>query len=326
MKLATLRDGTRDGALVVVRRDGVTFARAHDVARTLQAALDAWERTEPACGRSPSGSTRARSTASRSTSTTLPRRCPGPTSGWTARPTSTTSGWCARRAAPSRRRRWRPIRSSTRAARACCSDPPTTWCCRTPPGAWISSRRSSWSWATCRSAPGPPTPASTSAWSPSATTSACGTSSPPSWPRASASSRASRPPPSARSPSPRTSSAAPGATGERTCESAPRSTAGWSATPTPGPRCTSPSSSCSSTWRRPAAFTAGTLLGSGTVSNADRARGISCLAERRMIETIEQGKPTTPFMAVGDRMEIEIFDAQGRSLFGRISQTVRAPG
>src|SRR5678815_4363783 len=47
MKLATLRDGTRDGALVVVRRDGTAFARAHDVARTLQAALDAWESTDP---------------------------------------------------------------------------------------------------------------------------------------------------------------------------------------------------------------------------------------------------------------------------------------
>ena len=74
------------------------------------------------------------------------------------------------------------------------------------------------------------------------------------------------------------------------------------------------------------AFTAGTLLGSGTVSNEDRARGISCLAEQRMIETIEQGKPSTPFMAVGDRIEVETFDARGRSLFGRIAQTVRAPG
>jgi len=72
------------------------------------------------------------------------------------------------------------------------------------------------------------------------------------------------------------------------------------------------------------AFTAGTLLGSGTVSNEDRARGISCLAERRMIETIEQGKPATPFMSVGDRIEVETFDSAGRSLFGRISQTVRA--
>jgi len=77
---------------------------------------------------------------------------------------------------------------------------------------------------------------------------------------------------------------------------------------------------------RTRAFTAGTLLGSGTVSNEDRARGISCLAERRMIETIEQGKPTTPFMSVGDRIEVEAFDSAGRSLFGRISQTVRAPG
>jgi fumarylacetoacetate (FAA) hydrolase len=41
-----------------------------------------------------------------------------------------------------------------------------------------------------------------------------------------------------------------------------------------------------------------------------------------MIETIEQGKPTTPFMSVGDRIEIETFDGAGRSLFGRISQVV----
>ena len=77
---------------------------------------------------------------------------------------------------------------------------------------------------------------------------------------------------------------------------------------------------------RTRAFTAGTLLGSGTVSNEDRARGISCLAERRMIETIEQGKPATPFMSVGDRIEIETFDSAGRSVFGRISQTVRSAG
>ena len=73
------------------------------------------------------------------------------------------------------------------------------------------------------------------------------------------------------------------------------------------------------------AFTAGTLLGSGTVSNADRARGISCLAEQRMIETIEQGKPSTPFLRAGNRIEVETFDGRGASLFGRISQTVRAP-
>ena len=69
-------------------------------------------------------------------------------------------------------------------------------------------------------------------------------------------------------------------------------------------------------------FTAGTILGSGTVSNKDRARGISCLAERRMIETIDTGKPTTPFMSVGDRIEIEAFDDSGTSLFGKIEQVV----
>ncbi len=72
-------------------------------------------------------------------------------------------------------------------------------------------------------------------------------------------------------------------------------------------------------------FTAGTILGSGTVSNADRARGISCLAERRMIETIDGGKPVTPFMAVGDRIEIEAFDANGGSPFGKIDQRVVGP-
>ena len=73
-------------------------------------------------------------------------------------------------------------------------------------------------------------------------------------------------------------------------------------------------------------FTAGTILGSGTVSNEDRARGVSCLAEARMIETIETGKPTTPFMAVGDRIEIEAFDVAGQSPFGKIAQHVVAAG
>ena len=73
-------------------------------------------------------------------------------------------------------------------------------------------------------------------------------------------------------------------------------------------------------------FCAGTILGSGTVSNADRKRGVSCLAERRMIEIIEGGKPTTPFMSVGDRIEIEALDANGASLFGKIDQLVVAAG
>jgi len=71
-------------------------------------------------------------------------------------------------------------------------------------------------------------------------------------------------------------------------------------------------------------FGAGTILGSGTVSNQDRERGISCLAERRMLEIIEAGKPTTQFMKPGDNIAIEMFDNAGRSIFGRIEQTVVA--
>jgi fumarylacetoacetate (FAA) hydrolase len=71
------------------------------------------------------------------------------------------------------------------------------------------------------------------------------------------------------------------------------------------------------------AFTAGTVLGSGTVSNEDRARGISCLVERRMIETIDDGVPKTPFLKNGDHVEIEMKDAAGQSVFGRIDQHVR---
>src|SRR5262249_60215616 len=75
---------------------------------------------------------------------------------------------------------------------------------------------------------------------------------------------------------------------------------------------------------RTRAFAAGTILGSGTVSNADRARGVSCLAERRAIETIDHGRPSTPFMAAGDTIAIEMLDERGRDLFGRIEQRVVA--
>lgn len=67
---------------------------------------------------------------------------------------------------------------------------------------------------------------------------------------------------------------------------------------------------------------AGSIVGSGTVSNVDRARGVSCLAERRMIETIEEGAPRTPFLRYGDRVRIEMTDDAGRTIFGAIEQTV----
>lgn len=69
---------------------------------------------------------------------------------------------------------------------------------------------------------------------------------------------------------------------------------------------------------------AGTIVGSGTISNEDRARGISCLAEARMIETIDEGAPKTPFMSAGDTVRIEMKDAEGISIFGAIDQKVVA--
>jgi fumarylacetoacetate (FAA) hydrolase len=67
---------------------------------------------------------------------------------------------------------------------------------------------------------------------------------------------------------------------------------------------------------------AGTIIGSGTVSNEDRSVGVSCLAERRTIEIIETGEPRTPFLRFGDRVRIEMLDATGRSIFGAIEQVV----
>jgi len=67
---------------------------------------------------------------------------------------------------------------------------------------------------------------------------------------------------------------------------------------------------------------AGTIVGSGTVSNRDRSVGSCCLAEVRTIETIEDGAPKTPFMAFGDRVRIEMFDPAGASIFGAIDQEV----
>ena len=71
---------------------------------------------------------------------------------------------------------------------------------------------------------------------------------------------------------------------------------------------------------------AGTIIGSGTVSNYDRSRGSSCLAEKRTLEQLADGRPSTPFLHFGDRVRIEMFDAEGKSLFGAIDQRViKAP-
>jgi len=69
-------------------------------------------------------------------------------------------------------------------------------------------------------------------------------------------------------------------------------------------------------------LTAGTVIGSGTVSNAGGEAGSCCLAEVRCLETIRDGAPSTPFMAFGDRVEIEMLDPTGASVFGKIDQIV----
>ena len=69
-------------------------------------------------------------------------------------------------------------------------------------------------------------------------------------------------------------------------------------------------------------LSAGTIVGSGTISNKDRSKGSSCLAEKRMIEKIDTGEFVTPFMTFGDRVTIEMFNDDGASLFGQIDQTV----
>ncbi|MCW8277867.1 fumarylacetoacetate hydrolase family protein [Pseudomonas sp. PCH199] len=69
---------------------------------------------------------------------------------------------------------------------------------------------------------------------------------------------------------------------------------------------------------------AGTLIGSGTLSNADLRAGSACIAERRAIEMIQQGAPQTGFMRFGDRVQMDVFGVDGQSLFGGIDQQIVA--
>lgn len=72
-------------------------------------------------------------------------------------------------------------------------------------------------------------------------------------------------------------------------------------------------------------LSAGTIIGSGTVSNENYQEvGSSCLAEKRMIETIRDGEPTTRFMQPGDTIHFEMLDNDGISVFGAIDQSVVA--
>ncbi len=79
--------------------------------------------------------------------------------------------------------------------------------------------------------------------------------------------------------------------------------------------------------RTRATLSAGTIIGSGTISNADYATvGSACIAERRAIEMAEHGAAVTGYMRFGDRVRIEVLDGDGRSVFGAIDQRMVAAG
>src|SRR5688500_1343958 len=69
-------------------------------------------------------------------------------------------------------------------------------------------------------------------------------------------------------------------------------------------------------------LSAGAIVGSGTIANEDTGKGASCFAERRTVETLETGKPITPFMSFGDVVRIEMLDRDGGSIFGAIEQRI----
>ncbi|WP_298579494.1 fumarylacetoacetate hydrolase family protein [uncultured Luteimonas sp.] len=69
-------------------------------------------------------------------------------------------------------------------------------------------------------------------------------------------------------------------------------------------------------------LSAGTLVGSGTIANQDTSLGASCFAEKRTVEALETGKPVTPFLSFGDSVRIEMLDRDGRSIFGAIEQRI----
>lgn len=71
-------------------------------------------------------------------------------------------------------------------------------------------------------------------------------------------------------------------------------------------------------------LTAGTIVGSGTIANQDTSKGASCLAEQRTVETLRDGKATTPFLKFGDSLRIEVTDKHGASIFGSIEQRIRS--
>ena len=73
------------------------------------------------------------------------------------------------------------------------------------------------------------------------------------------------------------------------------------------------------------ALSAGSIVGGGTVASSERARGTSCITERRVLEQLDTGSAVTPYLHYGDKVRLEILDDRGQSIFGAIEQTVARP-
>lgn len=69
-------------------------------------------------------------------------------------------------------------------------------------------------------------------------------------------------------------------------------------------------------------LSAGTIIGSGTVSNVDLTRGYSCIVEKRVVEIVETGAATTGYLRFGDKVQIDMLDSRGQTIFGAIEQVV----
>ena len=309
MKLGSLKHG-RDGTLVVVSKD-LTRAVPRPASPPPCRRRSTIGRTpRPGSRRCTPGSRPARlprrSRAScrsptRSHGAWSRRRCRGPTSSSTARPICRTSSACARRAAPRCRS---PSTTDPLMYQAVSAgfygprDPVVV-----PDEAYGIDLEAEIVIVT-DDVPMAVTPdaggAATSCWWGSSTTSRCAISSRPSLRKASASCRASRVRRCRRCWSRPMSWVPPGAMPRSTCRCAAGSTARGSARPRRATTCSSTSASSSPMPPRARPLVAGTIVGSGTVANQDEAKGASCFAEKRMLEIIRDGKPSTPFMKFGD--------------------------
>ena len=333
MKLATLKDGTRDGKLVVVSKDLTRYCAADNIAPTLQHALDNWAEIAPGSKRSTPMCSTKPCRANASTSARRIRRCRAPINGPTARPTSTTSNWSARRARRSARELLsRPVDVPGRQRQLPCPARrhplgDTKWGCDmegeiavitddVPMGVSKDDAADHIKLVMLVN------DVSLRGLIPSELAKGFGFFQ-------------SKPASAFSAPS----AVTPDELGDAWSGSVihlplmvdyngqpfGRANAGVDATFSLADLVAHAAKTRD--------LSAGTIIGSGTVSNqgpdgdpgkpvADGELGYSCIAEIRMIETIAKGEAKTRFMVPGDTVRVEMKDKEGHSIFGAIEQTV----